>query len=661
MIRSSQLVGAESFGGLEFYALEVHTGNARFARPKSPVYITLASPTLQTERIHLTTFETAKKTFQKNKVDVFLIVAPRLDSKLTQIILECEDRWYLEEIAIKVNGFTYYACFQNWLQGQQVIDVLVVEERWSKYYGGRLVFGPMLRYRGLGKLTKGNEFRQLWKVSAMIVTENVETITEPLTFISDIDEIPRKSAAPFSFYQNGAYRMWRFDFDIPVHPTIQQVINYSIPGGKPITFYVPAGVEKPRIIFGSCLDRAEPYGMVNLTEKAIGWDYLYVEHLANKYQVLVFGGDQVYADQVFCGCKHILDWYKLNHKEVRSPKWEAFFSDEMALEADCFYFWLYISTWSQEMFAKILSCVPTFMIWDDHDIFDGWGSRNPEFLNCEVPQGIFRAAQKHFFLFQQFGDTYSLINDVSPQGPYNSGYLMTGGVAFLMPDTRSERTMITHDQGIIMSEKTWRDIENWLALLATEFPIRHLFVEPTTPIIYPHSSYVDKVFDLLNHELIDDCRDHWPAVIHKEESRRLIANLDAFRLATGSQVTILSGDVHCACYAVIRDTNTGEVIMEQLISSGVASEPPPPLGRLAMERLFKKKFFLPPNFSLQMGRLPNGKMLDPRDNFMCLLPIAPRGEGELSYVAKWVSVPTHKEPLIRHALPPPGTQSHLLL
>ena len=41
------------------------------------------------------------------------------------------------------------------------------------------------------------------------------------------------------------------------------------------------------------------------------------------------------------------------------------------------------------------------MTWDDHDIFDGWGSYPDTIQNCPVFQGCFQAAKRFYLLFQQ--------------------------------------------------------------------------------------------------------------------------------------------------------------------------------------------------------------------------------------------------------------------
>ena len=41
------------------------------------------------------------------------------------------------------------------------------------------------------------------------------------------------------------------------------------------------------------------------------------------------------------------------------------------------------------------------MTWDDHDIFDGWGSYPDTLQNCPVFQGCYQAALRFYLLFQQ--------------------------------------------------------------------------------------------------------------------------------------------------------------------------------------------------------------------------------------------------------------------
>ncbi|MFJ3372918.1 hypothetical protein [Pseudomonas sp. NPDC086251] len=44
--------------------------------------------------------------------------------------------------------------------------------------------------------------------------------------------------------------------------------------------------------------------------------------------------------------------------------------------------------------------IPTVMMWDDHDIFDGWGSYSPAMQHCELFKVMMRHARKAFWVFQ---------------------------------------------------------------------------------------------------------------------------------------------------------------------------------------------------------------------------------------------------------------------
>ena len=53
--------------------------------------------------------------------------------------------------------------------------------------------------------------------------------------------------------------------------------------------------------------------------------------------------------------------------------------------------------------ARLLARIPSAMMWDDHDIFDGWGSypESPDNLQgCDVYRVIYAAASRYFRLFQ---------------------------------------------------------------------------------------------------------------------------------------------------------------------------------------------------------------------------------------------------------------------
>lgn len=67
----------------------------------------------------------------------------------------------------------------------------------------------------------------------------------------------------------------------------------------------------------------------------------------------------------------------------------------------------YVLTWGREVVRDVMANVPTYMVWDDHDIRDGWGSvaSDSPTLLARYPRGkeIF---QKHNAFFEDCRDAY---------------------------------------------------------------------------------------------------------------------------------------------------------------------------------------------------------------------------------------------------------------
>lgn len=86
------------------------------------------------------------------------------------------------------------------------------------------------------------------------------------------------------------------------------------------------------------------------------WDNLYNEISKNPVQLLVLGGDQVYMDSYFD--KEIGSLNQSKNKEYRE------------IIKKC-----YLDYWGHPSYQRILCQIPSVLMWDDHDIIDGFGSR----------------------------------------------------------------------------------------------------------------------------------------------------------------------------------------------------------------------------------------------------------------------------------------------
>ena len=267
------------------------------------------------------------------------------------------------------------------------------------------------------------------------------------------------------------------------------------------------------------------------------------------------------------------------------------FTREMAAQASRFYFNLYRDRWRQPEVARMLSSAPTVMMWDDHDIFDGWGSYSPEIQTCDVYQGLFRAARDHFAVFQQ---------QVDPRaGEHHPSRLAGGGgstlgvelgdYAVLALDARSERS-----QRQVLCRASWDAIWSWTDGLAPADMggPRHLLVVSGVPVLHADFGSLERVMGWLpgDQELEDDIRDHWQSPGHRKERLRLIHRLLDLMERKRIRATIVSGDVHVACLGAIESERSGargerSSVINQLTSSGIVHPPPPKLLGYLLERL----------------------------------------------------------------------------
>jgi hypothetical protein len=243
------------------------------------------------------------------------------------------------------------------------------------------------------------------------------------------------------------------------------------------------------------------------------------------------------------------------------------------------------------------------MMWDDHDIIDGWGSYDEILHSSPVFQGLFATAKRYFRIFQQqliqthphlkpSADTHPCAIPGTADG-FHLGFTGLGELALLVPDLRSERapdlTTPQAQRTRVISPISWDAIYAWLGKLKAH---KHLLLMSSIPVGYLDLQAAEKALDLMTgqQELEDDLRDHWRSQPHRDERKRLVMRLLDFANAQSCKVTLVSGDVHVAGACVIeskltRHGNDGSGKIYQLISTGVVHPSPPALAVHFLESL----------------------------------------------------------------------------
>jgi len=397
---------------------------------------------------------------------------------------------------------------------------------------------------------------------------------------------------------------------------------------------VPAVGQSPRIGFFSCNGVQDPKQWTSQPEMERAWARMgerqkqphRPDGSGGAYHVLIGGGDQLYCDAV---------WSIDELKPLRSwaARKAAPVTPALRLAIERTYAQMY-QRWTESIFSAMHARVPGLYMWDDHDIFDGWGSYDDHLQRCDLFQAIFDAARRAFVVFQLGG--------APPRPPCRNpgaGHFLQAmqldDLDVVLLDLRSDRTAAQ-----VMSAAQWTDLHAYLAERAgRKPPAPHLLVVSTIPLVYLNFGVAEHVLAWLpsRQEMEDDLRDQWESPAHQEERDRLVMTLLDHAARTRTRVSVLSGDVHVGARGRIVSRRPAhllgdetESIVHQLTSSGIVFTPPTSFEMLGM-RLLGKEGPLPlasvSGVATEVVRLSPQHVLLGRNNWLSVEPDLPDAAG----------------------------------
>lgn len=470
-----------------------------------------------------------------------------------------------------------------------------------------IVLGPILNLREVS----GIDF----SISALVVVPISQKIIESTVSKGEVTGTKILAVIPFF---NPQWNVFRVDFNIPLADK-QQVITYAIEDIRG-EFTVPANQQSPAIAYVSCNGFSDAKKMKEVRRICDRWDDLYKTHTKKPYHILMMGGDQVYTDGLWAHVKSLFEW----NVSFSLGRWKTPFSEVMKKELDLFLCEVYFKAWSAPEVRQSMAAIPTIMMWDDHDIFDGWGSYPHKMHKSAVYQGIFSLAEQYFRLFQL---------QIPPMGPekhpatiplcsnYSLGFSPLGKISIVVADLRKERRP---EPMQIMSKNNWEKIYAYLNDLPND---GHLLLQSSIPVAYLNLNKLATLFKIIpgRNELEDDLRDHWRDEVHRGERIRLVHNLLDFSRGHKSRVTIVSGDVHMAASAIIQSTRYPEqgfaTRINQLISTGVVHPSPPTIVRYVLETNADEPDLIDPGITGNMVPIaPFGGYLIGERNWLAIEP-----------------------------------------
>ncbi len=385
---------------------------------------------------------------------------------------------------------------------------------------------------------------------------------------------------------------------------------------------VPGAGLAPRVAFFSC----NGFSSVAYARRVGRKNALWEDLMDREPHVLIGGGDQVYGDELFG---------KAPLKKVENPRQLAALARPPAALTSA-YFQLYARRWMGTEIMQAMASVPGIYTWDDHEIFDGWGSYPPKLQDSRGFQAMFNAAAAAFDLIQ-VGPGWTGSSEHRYQALRLEGEVELVVIAL---DLRSCRT---REQ--VLGEAQWAKLKATLRGLPAlpEGRRREILVVSSIPLIYLRFA---SVFEGLPTELQDDLIDHWESPCHRGEQLKLINNLLEHVQPDRTRVTVLSGDVHVASRGQVVDTRQGtqRKILAQLTSSGIV-HPGPNALETALLRLASREGprRLEPGLESSLSDV-GAETIMPTRNWLSLWFDKPGDEGRLW--AQWRTEEGPVQPLV---------------
>ncbi|WP_164021508.1 alkaline phosphatase D family protein [Pyxidicoccus trucidator] len=436
------------------------------------------------------------------------------------------------------------------------------------------------------------------------------------TELSGAVEPRAEVAADFSSLKSPAAGvLWKWRVSVPRDAAPKRVAYRFVPteGAAPLEgvddvkdVVIPERGGLPRAAFFSCNGggSADAWNSVSKMGRPFGcWDDMKEQHEdeAGGFHLLLGGGDQVYADSIWYTSQQLVDFRKLPLEEKLACELPEGFHDELVAR----YVEVYCERWSGASgIGPMLARVPGLFTWDDHDIFDGWGSHE-KLQVCSWYRNIYSAAALTFEAFQ-LGGLRTADKTPRERKPGETHYLQKVhfqgnecDLDVVSLDLRSGRTSRVRSSGkteyTVMSNAQWAALDDWRRVHRerpeTGRKHRHVVIVSSVPLVHLRFGQAAEGVGAMI-DLRDDMLDQWESLVHRGERTRLI--MDLFRLAKDSScaVTVVSGDVHVGARGLIRSRNPEhlhhgltEAAIEQVTSSAIVHPPPGLLQFLGMRML----------------------------------------------------------------------------
>jgi PhoD-like phosphatase len=246
-------------------------------------------------------------------------------------------------------------------------------------------------------------------------------------------------------------------------------------------------------------------------------------------------GDQVYVD---AGYKNQKDKTAISTWQIKEKPMPLV--DSACYESHLNNMYMHFSSFNylQEVFAQI----PSFTMWDDHEIRDGWGSHGDEYVDGVLTQPLktFYNLSRRAFIEHQWakGPTtpMQIENGVKENQSLHTAFAI-GSKSCFMFDLRSERDINRYQAA---GKQQMTDFKNWLQQLQQG---EEIVIISSIPIFIRYYG-VTNLSGILDAELKDDMYDGWDSKYNIAQRDSIVSWLLAARINKNIKPYIVSGDIH---------------------------------------------------------------------------------------------------------------------
>ncbi|WP_437956198.1 alkaline phosphatase D family protein [Sorangium sp. So ce119] len=252
------------------------------------------------------------------------------------------------------------------------------------------------------------------------------------------------------------------------------------------------------------------------------------------------------------------------------------------------FFWdLYSAHFLGSPFMRqTLNALPTVMMWDDHEIRDGWGSHGDE--GEGEWSAWYKSARSAFVAWQALrnpgcggaADHRACVDAGTEHAPAHTQFDAGPRVHFFVLDSRSARRwdnkLQPNEQQAVLGDAQLASLHQWLGLDPTKAPTcgskgGDLWVLGSATPLFVDAASSKSIGEAVRAELEDDLRDSWGHQQHSVEQRKILAALNKkLSACRNDRLLVLSGDIHESGLLAL---HLGDSLRGwEVVSSGVAAD-----------------------------------------------------------------------------------------